>query len=146
MLMRAARQFCPKYDLLCEPISSRPARKACRRWQATGDSRRAAHGFGMQVLYASRTRLDADIEDGLKCRFVDELALAAALYNGYLGAAALDDFVEEPRVRPELLQSPRLLLIPHIASAMASARLSTLHHAALEGRTPADLLNREVLA
>lgn len=100
----------------------------------------------MQFLYASRTRLDADIEDGLKCRFVDELALALAQHIGYLGAAALDDFVGEPRVRPELLQSPLLLLIPHSASATASARLATLRHAALVGRTPADLLNREVLA
>jgi gluconate 2-dehydrogenase len=164
-------------------------------------ARRAAHGFGMQVLYVSRTRLASDIEDEFKCHFVDkadllrmadhivvalplsartkhfiasaeiaemragatlvnigrgglvdELALAKALHAGHLGAAALDVFEGEPRVRPELLQAPRLLLTPHIASATASARLATLRQAAwnvqavLEGHSPANLLNHEVLA
>jgi gluconate 2-dehydrogenase len=83
---------------------------------------------------------------------VDELALAAALHEGKLAAAALDVFEGEPRVRPELLQAPRLLLTPHIASATQSARLATLRQAtenaraALKGRAPPNLLNPKALA
>ena len=54
---------------------------------------------------------------------VDKVALAAALHEGRLGAAALD--VTDPEPLPPddpLLASPNLLVVPHIASATRTAR------------------------
>ncbi len=38
-------------------------------------ARRASHGFGMRVIYTSRTRLKPDVEDWLKCCAVDKSEL-----------------------------------------------------------------------
>ena len=54
---------------------------------------------------------------------VDEPALIAALGEGRLGAAALDVFVGEPHVAPELLAQPNVVLSPHIGSATVECRL-----------------------
>jgi glyoxylate reductase len=54
---------------------------------------------------------------------VDQRALAAALHDGTLGAAALD--VTDPEPLPPddpLLTAPRLLVLPHIGSATHAAR------------------------
>ncbi len=53
---------------------------------------------------------------------VDEPALVAALQAGTLGAAALDVFVDEPHVPPELMTMDNVLLTPHIASATNETR------------------------
>jgi glyoxylate reductase len=53
---------------------------------------------------------------------VDEAALAHALANGPLAAAALDVFADEPRVQPELLARDNVVLAPHIASAERATR------------------------
>lgn len=53
---------------------------------------------------------------------VDELALAAALREGRLAAAALDVFEGEPTVRPELLALEQVVLSPHIGSASDATR------------------------
>jgi len=53
---------------------------------------------------------------------VDAAALARALREGRLGAAGLDVYDNEPQVPPELLESPRLVLLPHIGSATTRAR------------------------
>ncbi len=53
---------------------------------------------------------------------VDELALADALANGRLAAAALDVFEGEPAVRPELLALRNIVLTPHIASSTLATR------------------------
>ena len=55
---------------------------------------------------------------------VDELALIAALVEARLGAAALDVFVGEPHVAPELLALPNVVLSPHIGSATFECRLA----------------------
>lgn len=70
---------------------------------------------------------------------VDERALVAELQSGRL-RAALDVFVNEPHVPPELLALPNVVLLPHIGSATQSTReaatreLVTNIRAALDGR------------
>ena len=61
---------------------------------------------------------------------VDDAALAAALRNHTIAAAGLDVFEGEPRVHPDLLSVPNVVLTPHIASATASTRLAMAELAA----------------
>ncbi|AWT53469.1 MULTISPECIES: 2-hydroxyacid dehydrogenase [Mycolicibacterium] len=53
---------------------------------------------------------------------VDESALMSALHAGRLRGAALDVFENEPHIDPRLLDTPNLVLTPHIASAGESTR------------------------
>jgi gluconate 2-dehydrogenase len=53
---------------------------------------------------------------------VDENALVAALREGRIAAAGLDVFEGEPKVNPELLTVPNVVLTPHIASATIPTR------------------------
>ena len=83
---------------------------------------------------------------------VDEAALAAALAERRLWAAALDVFEREPLVHPNLLDSPHAVLAPHLGSASVGTRgaMSELAArnliAALSGLRPPNLVNPEVLA
>jgi glyoxylate reductase len=72
---------------------------------------------------------------------IDQDALAAALHEGRLGAAALD--VTDPEPLPAdhpLLEAPNLLVVPHIGSATKTARAAMSDRAvdnllaALDGR------------
>lgn len=136
-----------------------------------GIARRGALGFGMNVVYHNRSRLDAETEAACKARYVskdellqtadhivlvvpysaashhtigaaelaqmkptatltniarggivDDVALAAALREGRIAAAGLDVFEGEPRVHPDLLKVPNVVLTPHIASATIGTR------------------------
>lgn len=85
---------------------------------------------------------------------VDEAAVAHALKGGRLGAYAADVFEmedwhlpERPNaVHPDLLQSPRTILTPHLGSAVARVRLAIEHRAvdnlvaSLAGVCPSDAL------
>ncbi len=53
---------------------------------------------------------------------VDDAALAAALRDKRIAAAGLDVFEGEPKVHPDLLTVPNVVLTPHIASATAGTR------------------------
>jgi gluconate 2-dehydrogenase len=53
---------------------------------------------------------------------VDDAALAAALRDKRIAAAGLDVFEGEPKVHPELLEVPNVVLTPHIASATLPTR------------------------
>ena len=134
-------------------------------------ARRAALGFGMQVIYHNRSRLDAATEEATKARYVgkqellqsadhvmlvvpysaashhtigaaelasmkptatlinlarggivDDAALAQALRDRTIAAAGLDVYEGEPKVHPDLLTVPNVVLTPHIASATPGTR------------------------
>ena len=53
---------------------------------------------------------------------VDEAALVDALSSGVLGGAGLDVFANEPAVPPELLAHPKVICLPHMASATVQTR------------------------
>ena len=79
---------------------------------------------------------------------VDEPALIAALTAGALFAAGLDVYVGEPKIRPDLLSCPRLVLAPHIGSATTETRTAMAQLCAdaviavLSGRRPGNLVTR----
>jgi gluconate 2-dehydrogenase len=144
-----------------------------------GIARRGAHGFGMNVIYHNRSKLDAATEAACKARYVskeellksadhlilvlpysasshhaigaaeiaqmkpsatliniarggivDDAALAVALREKRIAAAGLDVFEGEPRVHPDLLTVPNVVLTPHIASATVPTRLAMANLAA----------------
>ena len=82
---------------------------------------------------------------------VDDAALAAALRDRRIAAAALDVFEGEPQVHPELLTLPNVVLTPHIASATVATRRAMADLAAdnliavLTGGTAPTPINPEVL-
>jgi len=53
---------------------------------------------------------------------VDDAALARALREGRIAAAGLDVFEGEPKVHPDLLTVPNIVLTPHIGSASVRTR------------------------
>ena len=83
---------------------------------------------------------------------VDDAALAAALRDRRIAAAGLDVFEGEPKVHPDLLTVPNVVLTPHIASATVPTRLAMANLAAdnliafFEGKKPLTPLNPAVLA
>ncbi len=81
---------------------------------------------------------------------VDEAALARALREGRIRAAALDVFEREPEVHPELLKLRNVVLTPHIGSATWTTRRAMADLAVesvlcvLAGHRPQNLVNPEV--
>ena len=61
---------------------------------------------------------------------VDDAALAMALRENRIAAAGLDVFEGEPKVHPDLLTVPNVVLTPHIASATVPTRLAMANLAA----------------
>jgi gluconate 2-dehydrogenase len=82
---------------------------------------------------------------------VDDAALAAALRESRIAAAALDVFEGEPAVHPDLLSVPNVVLTPHIASATVATRRAMAELAAdnliaaLTGGAVKTPINPEVL-
>jgi len=83
---------------------------------------------------------------------VDDAALAAALRDRRIAAAGLDVFEGEPKVHPDLLTVPNVVLTPHIASATIPTRMAMASLAAdnliafFSGKKPLTPLNPAVLA
>ena len=63
---------------------------------------------------------------------VDEQALADALTNGTIAAAAIDVFEQEPPVNSPLLTAPNLILSPHVAGITLETNVRTAAHCAAE--------------
>ncbi|KQT10273.1 2-hydroxyacid dehydrogenase [Ramlibacter sp. Leaf400] len=61
---------------------------------------------------------------------VDDVALAKALRERRIAAAGLDVFEGEPKVHPDLLTVPNVVLTPHIASGTVKTRLAMANLAA----------------
>ena len=83
---------------------------------------------------------------------VDEVALTVALREKRIAAAGLDVFEGEPKIHPDLLTVPNVVLTPHIASSSIPTRLAMANLAAdnliafFEGKVPPAPLNPSVLA
>jgi glyoxylate/hydroxypyruvate/2-ketogluconate reductase len=83
---------------------------------------------------------------------VDDAALAAALQEKRIAAAGLDVYEGEPKVHPDLLTVPNVVLTPHIASATVPTRRAMADLAAdnligfLVHGKPITPLNPEVLS
>ncbi|WP_243042344.1 2-hydroxyacid dehydrogenase [Dyella sedimenti] len=78
------------------------------------------HAIGApELAQMKRSALLVNIARG---GIVDDAALAAALREGKLAAAALDVFEGEPVVHPDLLALDNVVLSPHIASASGETR------------------------
>ncbi len=83
---------------------------------------------------------------------VDDAALAVALRDKRIAAAGLDVYEGEPKVHPDLLTVPNVVLTPHIASASIPTRLAMANLAAdnligyLLHNKPLTPLNPAVLA
>ena len=84
-------------------------------------------------------------------KVVEEEALVQTLKDRKIAGAGLDVFEREPRVHPELLALPNVVLAPHIGSATGETRLKMALLAAenllaaLDGERPPNLVNPEVL-
>ena len=82
---------------------------------------------------------------------VDDAALAKALKNKVIAAAGLDVYEGEPKVHPDLLEVPNVVLTPHIASSTMPTRLAMASLAAdnliafLSGQPPLTPLNASVI-
>ena len=82
---------------------------------------------------------------------VDDAALVEALMEKRIAGAGLDVFEGEPKLNPGYLSLPNAVLTPHIGSATRATRMRMCETAvanltaALEGRTPPDLVNKELV-
>jgi D-3-phosphoglycerate dehydrogenase len=61
---------------------------------------------------------------------IDEAAVAAALHEGRLGAAAIDVFEQEPPTGSPLLDAPNTLLTPHLGASTAEAQVAVAEEVA----------------
>ena len=78
------------------------------------------HAIGVEELGLMKP--SATLTNLARGGIVDDAALAKALRDKRIAAAGLDVFEGEPKVHPELLQVPNVVLTPHIASASLPTR------------------------
>ncbi|MEJ7929649.1 D-glycerate dehydrogenase [Ramlibacter sp. AN1015] len=80
------------------------------------------HAIGAAEI--ARMKPGATLVNIARGGIVDDAALALALRERRIAAAGLDVFEGEPRVHPDLLTVPNVVLTPHIASATLPTRLA----------------------
>jgi len=91
-------------------------------------SKETQHSVGAaELAMMKRTATLTNIARG---GIVDDAALAEALAARQIAAAGLDVFEGEPKVHPDLLKVPNVVLTPHIASATVATRLAMANLAA----------------
>ena len=78
------------------------------------------HAIGANEL--ARMKPTATLTNIARGGIVDDAALAAALRAGTIAAAGLDVFEGEPRVHPDQLEVPNIVITPHIGSASVRTR------------------------
>ncbi len=78
------------------------------------------HLIGEEELRRMRTH--AVLVNTARGPIVDERTLVRALREGWIGAAGLDVFEEEPRLAPGLVDLPNVVLTPHVGSATFTTR------------------------
>jgi glyoxylate reductase len=82
---------------------------------------------------------------------IDEAALVRALKEKRIAGAGLDVYEHEPKVSPELMQMPNVVLTPHLGSAVLELREGMANVvvdnaiALIEGRKPVSCFNPQVL-
>jgi glyoxylate/hydroxypyruvate/2-ketogluconate reductase len=103
-------------------------------------SKTSHHAIGAAELALMKST--ATLTNVARGGVVDDAALAQALADKRIAAAALDVFEGEPKVHPALLGVPNVVLTPHIASATVATRMKMATVAAdnlialLHGRAP----------
>ena len=108
------------------------------------------HAIGAAEL--AQMKSTATLTNVARGGIVDDAALAEALRERRIAAAALDVFEGEPTVHPDLLRVPNVVLTPHIASASVATRRAMADLAAdnliaaLTGGTPPTPINAAQLA
>jgi glyoxylate reductase len=78
------------------------------------------------LLSARRLKLlqpHAIVVNTARGEIIDEAALADLLAKGGIAGAGLDVFEFEPAINPKLLKLPNAVLLPHLGSATAEARI-----------------------
>ena len=88
----------------------------------------AHHAIGASEL--AQMKPTATLVNIARGGIVDDAALAAALKQGTIAAAGLDVYEGEPKVHPDLLTVPNVVLTPHIASATMPTRMAMAQLAA----------------
>jgi gluconate 2-dehydrogenase len=83
-------------------------------------SNESHHAIGAAEL--SMMKPSATLTNIARGGIVDDAALAKALAERRIAAAGLDVFEGEPKVHPDLLKVPNVVLTPHIASATVATR------------------------
>ncbi|XDF37425.1 D-glycerate dehydrogenase [Paracidovorax avenae] len=86
------------------------------------------HAIGAAEL--AQMKPTANLVNIARGGIVDDAALALALRERRIAAAGLDVFEGEPKVHPDLLTVPNVVLTPHIASATVPTRRAMANLAA----------------
>ncbi len=163
-LARRARGFDMKI-VYCDPrrLSPEEERQRAAEFRSFEDLLREADFVSLHPQLTPETRhLMSDAQFALmkptafvintaRGPVIDEAALVRALQARRIAGAGLDVHEHEPRVAPELVAMPNVVLTPHLGSAVLELREGMAHVvvdntiALIEGRPPVSCLNPQVL-